>query len=555
MRFAILVLTVFCIVNIGSQKKLHAFQFEIKKPLTVLNYNVWNSFNHNKSYTQTIQWVNRLEPDIAGWQELVGWNEEKLKAAAVDWKHPYAAALKEGGYNIGLTSKYPIKVIERRTKDFHHGFLHCQTAGIDVIVCHLWPGKRREQIKEAVQIRDRVVELEKGGREVLLMGDFNAHAASDAIWLNQQKDLIQRRSVGDVKKNLNDRFIRDGKYTFDVMSVIQKAPVIDLVREEFDKSDERRVNAIAKLGSFPTKILPHANTSKKQKNFLERIDFIFATRGLAKKCNWANVRRDEVTNKFSDHYPVTAKFGVKQVDVYLLAGQSNMQGIGKLEKLDTNRLGEIPRIHFFTGRKFEDLMSSVKRRPRHGKANLDLRSDWGGSLSKSLRSNKCNEIAILKFHASGQPLHHGWDGNQWMGDAPFAAGAPEFLPRQRTWQPIPIVVEHYKSMHSVRFRKGIANLKRQEIRIRVAGFAWMQGEQDSKHTISADAYAVISEKIETQRDRRGLSITVNQSQWCLAKCYHTNLRFRDSLPEKRFACECRRQTKIPVTSTRSRAAK
>lgn len=490
MRSTILVLTISCFVGIGSQRELNAFQFEFKKPLTVLNYNVWNSFNQNKSYRETIQWVNRLEPDIAGWQELVGWNEQKLKKAAMDWRHPYVAALKEGGYNIGLTSKYPIKVIERRTKSFHHGFLHCRTAGIDVIVCHLWPGKRPEQMKEAAQIRDRVLELESKGHEVLLMGDFNAHAASDAIWLNQQEDLIQRRSVGDVKKNLNDRFIRDGKYTFDVMNVIQEAPVVDLVREEFDKSNERKVNAIAKLGSFPTKILPHANTSKKQKGFLERIDFIFATRGLAKQCNWANVRRDEVTNKFSDHYPVTAKFGVKQVDVYLLAGQSNMQGIGKLEKLDANRLGEIPRLQFFTGRKFEDLIvGETKTSTRKGEFGPEVGLGW--QLSKSLLSNG-NEIAILKFHASGQPLHHGWDGNQWT-DTRFAAGRRNFYPGETATDPNR--GEHYKSMHRS-FQKGIADLKRQEIRIRVAGFAWMQGEQDSKHTISADAYAVSLKRLK-----------------------------------------------------------
>lgn len=139
-RFAVWALVVVCWAIVGSQQILSAYQFELKKPLTVLNYNVWNSFNHNESYIETIQWVNRLEPDIAGWQELVGWNEQKLKDAAVDWKHPYTAALKEGGYNIGLTRKYPIEVIERRTKSFHHGFLHCRTAWIDVIVCHLWPG-------------------------------------------------------------------------------------------------------------------------------------------------------------------------------------------------------------------------------------------------------------------------------------------------------------------------------------------------------------------------------------------------------------------------------
>ncbi|MFT5301821.1 MAG: exodeoxyribonuclease-3 [Mariniblastus sp.] len=397
-----------CFAAGDSQKQLLACQFELKTPLTVLNYNVWNSFNHNTAYEATIQWVNRLEPDIAAWQELVGWNEQKLKDSALDWKHPYAAALKGGGYNIGLTSKFPIEVIERRTEKYHHGFLHCRTAGLDVIVCHLWPGKRRQQIQEAAQIRDRVIELEKEGREVLLMGDFNAHAASDTTWLNQQTELIQRRSVGDEKKDPEDRFIRDGQYTFDVMQAILEAPVDDLVREHFDRTRGANSSVTERLGSFPSRILEHSNTPELQRGFLERIDFIFATQGLAKQCNSASIRRDEITNSFSDHYPLVAKFGVQQTDVYLLAGQSNMQGIGKLAKLEVEFLGEIPRIQFFTGQQYEDfIVGETKTSTRKNEFGPEVGFGW--HLSSSLAPEKTTDIAVVKFHASGQPLHHGWN--------------------------------------------------------------------------------------------------------------------------------------------------
>ncbi len=467
-----------------------ADEFELKKPLTVLNYNVWNSFNHNKSYKETVHWVNRLDPDIAEWQELVGWNEQKLKKSASDWNHPYAAALKNGGYNIGLTSKFPIEVIERRTKRYHHGFLHCRTAGIDVIVCHLWPGKRREQILEAAQIRDRVIELKKQGHEVLLMGDFNAHAKSDSRWLNQQSELIQRRLVGDQKKATEDRFIQNGKYTFDVMDVILAAPVDDLVRTEFDRTKQKKSNAVTRLGSFPTKILGHVKTRKTQHGFLERIDFIFATQGLARQCNMARVRHDEITNSLSDHYPVIAKFGVKRTDVYLLAGQSNMQGIGKISNLDKKYQGEIPRVQFFNGQQFEDLViGDTKTSTRNGEFGPEVGFGWGMSntqlSSKSHVEENETEIAIVKFHASGQPLHHGWNGNKWAGKS-FAPGRRNFYPGENSEDPNQGL--HYRSMHST-FGKAIAELKRQGIQVRLAGFVWMQGEQDSKHKVSADAYA------------------------------------------------------------------
>jgi len=500
-RFAWASIVALCLLAGDPGRVLIACQLELETPLTVLNYNVWNSFNHNKAYKETIQWVNRLEPDIVAWQELVDWNEQKLKDSAVDWHHPYAAALKDGGYNIGLTSKFPIEVIERKTENYHHGFIHCRTAGIDVIVCHLWPGKRREQLQEAARIRDRVIELEREGREVLLMGDFNAHAASDANWLNQQTELIQRRSVGDRKKDPEDRFIRDGKYTFDVMNVILEAPIDDLVREQYDRNRTANFSSdtSARLGSFPTRILEHANTPERQSGFLERIDFIFATSGLANQCNLATIRRDNVTNSFSDHYPVVAKFGVKQTDVYLLAGQSNMQGIGKLVKLEEKLLGEIPRIQFFTGMQFEDLVvGDTKTSSRKSDFGPEVGLGWKLSQSFAPENNDklITDIAIVKFHASGQPLHHGWNGNKWAGDG-FAEGRRNFYPGENSQDSNQGA--HYKAMHS-RFRKALADLDRQGIKYRLAGFAWMQGEQDSKHSVSADAYAQSLQRLKRRME-------------------------------------------------------
>ena len=58
----------------------------------------------------------------------------RLRKEASSWGHSYAATLKEDGYIVGLTSKYPIEVVERLLADMHHGLLHCRTAGIDCFV-------------------------------------------------------------------------------------------------------------------------------------------------------------------------------------------------------------------------------------------------------------------------------------------------------------------------------------------------------------------------------------------------------------------------------------
>ena len=278
--------------------------------LMVLNYNVFNSHRGGRSYADCVEWVNTVKPDIAGWQELVGWNEAKLKKLAVDWKHPHAAALKGGGYNIGLTSKTPIEVVARCTKGFWHGYLHCRTAGLDVIVCHLWPGGVRQQMGEANQLHALVTKLHKEGREVILMGDFNAHAKSDKAWLDRQQPLLDRRAPGDAKKRPEDRFIVDGKYTFTIMNRIFEAPLRDLVRDEFDKKHPKPTYEQGLLlGSFPSRVLGHVKTPKLQRGFLERIDFILTTPGLAKRCLSAKVAREPaVLETISDHYPVIAIF-------------------------------------------------------------------------------------------------------------------------------------------------------------------------------------------------------------------------------------------------------
>jgi endonuclease/exonuclease/phosphatase family metal-dependent hydrolase len=278
--------------------------------LTVLNYNVFNSHRGGRSYADCVKWVNSIQPDIAGWQELVGWNEAKLKKCAVDWKHPHAATLKGGGYNIGLTSRTSIEVVARHQKGFWHGYLHCRTAGLEVIVCHLWPGGVRQQMGEANQLYALVTKLHKEGREVILMGDFNAHAASDKAWLGKQQPLLDRRATGDAKKRAENRFIVDGKYTFPIMNRILEAPLRDLVRDKFDKKHPKPTYEQGlTLGSFPSRVLGHVKTSELQRGFLERIDFILTTPGLAKRCVSAKVFREPaVLETISDHYPVISIF-------------------------------------------------------------------------------------------------------------------------------------------------------------------------------------------------------------------------------------------------------
>lgn len=278
--------------------------------LKVICYNVFNGFQNGESLDVGADWIESKNPDIVGLQELVGWDAQRLRKVAIAWEHPFGVTLKDGGYNIGLTSRYPIEVVERVTKGFHHGYLHARTGGMDVIVTHLWPGTRSQQIREAAAVRDLVSQLSGQGREVILMGDFNAHASKDGPWLAQQLPLLDRRRPNDEKNKPSERFIVDGHFTFDVMATVFDAPVHDIIRERFDMAQpDATYDDWLKLGSFPTKVLSHSKTAESQRGFLERIDFLLVTKGLARSCTMAKVCRDDVgLERISDHYPLLAEF-------------------------------------------------------------------------------------------------------------------------------------------------------------------------------------------------------------------------------------------------------
>jgi exonuclease III len=280
------------------------------EPWTVVNYNVLVGFRNGASLEEGVAWIREQQPDVVALQELSGWDEAKLREVAAGWGHAHVALLKENGFNLGVSSREPLKVLERRTADFHHGMLHVQVDGVDLIVTHLWPGLLSEQLLEARIVREAIEKAHRGGQEVLLVGDFNAHAAVDRAMLERQLPLIERRTPADDKRPLGEKFIVDGEFIFDIMAEVLKAPVIDLAHAQFlPLHPTRELQKQYASATFPTRFLGHAATLESQRGYLERIDFMLATAGLAAQCVFAEVKRDDPRlDRISDHYPTVARF-------------------------------------------------------------------------------------------------------------------------------------------------------------------------------------------------------------------------------------------------------
>lgn len=177
-----------------------------------------------------------------------------------------------------------------------------------------------------------------------------------------------------------------------------------------------------------------------------------------------------------------------EVDVYLFGGQSNMQGVAKVENIPAELDRKIPNVFFFNGASFEPFV--IGRTRSSVRASL-----FGPEVGFALEmSAKGRPIYLIKYSSSGMPLHHGWNGNRWEGGE-AAEGRRNFHPGQSSSDSRQGTL--YREMLS-RFKKGLQLLQENGDEPSVRGFIWMQGEQDSKHEQSAIAYAA---NLKQLRDR------------------------------------------------------
>lgn len=258
---------------------------------TVVTWNVWNGFDGGRTRGAAADWLAARRPDIVALEELNGQTPESLAALANRWGHPYSAILKREGYPVGITSRQPIEVVARHRKGLGHGCLQVRTAGFEVFVVHLHPGDRAIRLREMKLLTALIAPLLDAGKQVLVLGDFNAHSPADRKFLSGQTLLLERR------KGPN---LHDGGFDFEVVGGFLKGGLRD-----------PSAMAAPSNRTFPTRILEHVRTPESQAAFLERIDFILTDPATAATCRGVEYPDDEELDTISDHYPVIARFGTK----------------------------------------------------------------------------------------------------------------------------------------------------------------------------------------------------------------------------------------------------
>jgi exodeoxyribonuclease-3 len=243
--------------------------------LKIVNWNVLYGFNHHKNIDEGVNWISKQNPDILGLQELNGNTSKSLSDLAKRWGHLHSVILKEYGFPVGLTSKKPIEVIEKRVEGFHHGFLHCKTMDIHFFVVHFWPGKEYEsQI-----ILDKISPLLSSNEKVIIMGDFNSHSIKDIEFHNTRSEFERRYSI-----------IED----------VENKGFIDLIHKH-DKSALVSCPSLIRESDVKSSI---QNVLNRQK----RIDFIFTDESLSQHSSNGTIFISEELDGISDHYPVMVQF-------------------------------------------------------------------------------------------------------------------------------------------------------------------------------------------------------------------------------------------------------
>jgi len=249
---------------------------EVTETFKIVNWNVLYGFNHKKSVKQGANWIKKQAADVVALQELNGHNQVGFKELASEWRHDHAAILKKGGFPVGLTSNQPIEVIERRVKDFHHGYLHCKTHGIHFFVVHFWPGK----YWEADWILDKTAPLIERGEKIIILGDFNGNSRKDEDFLIANATLRKR------------------DYTF--VDKVEAKGFVDIVH----KHDPE-----AKISQPSSITIPRWTKDLKELKLKRyRIDFVFADKSFAEQSHSGTISLAREIETISDHYPVIVEF-------------------------------------------------------------------------------------------------------------------------------------------------------------------------------------------------------------------------------------------------------
>lgn len=256
--------------------------------LRIISYNILEGMKLDTTTgkKEFVKWIRLNDPDILALQETNKFTQKSLEEMAHQYNHPYAVLLKEVGYPVALTSKYPIVNVEKVLDNMHHGFIRAEVSGYHIIVLHLSPHKYLKRREEINVILSTIASYPQ--KKWIIMGDFNSLSCLDSASYADGRLLNNIRDLGK-KYSYHDNLAYGINLDYEVQKRILNYGFLDalkLIHHEFVSSQ------------------PTAFSSMNGENAPSRIDYIYISMDLRSKVLKADILKDIFTNTYSDHYPV-----------------------------------------------------------------------------------------------------------------------------------------------------------------------------------------------------------------------------------------------------------
>lgn len=242
------------------------------RTIKLISYNIYYGLRLDPSTEKTtfIDWISKHDPDIVAIQEANGFTGSSLATMADSYGHSYSVLLRETGFPVALTSRYPITNIKRVFTSSSQGYIFANILDYNIIVLHLNASSEELRQAEMETILSNTIDTYPFRKKWLIMGDFNCVSPLDA-------DALENAS-GVKNYAIQSRLL-------DYYKMID---VIKLRHQEF-VSTCRTKKFLEDMGD---------------PNWITRYDFVYTSQDLKNNIVNSQVIKDVYTDTISDHYPI-----------------------------------------------------------------------------------------------------------------------------------------------------------------------------------------------------------------------------------------------------------
>lgn len=246
---------------------------------TIMTYNILMGLNDADRREAFVDYMNNSDVDVLALEELNGMKEKDLLTLGKSFGHAYAVQLKTSGYPVGITSKYPIELVDKLRFGYHHGALHVRIQGTHYIVVHLSPLSAKKRTEEVQRLMDYLDHYELlDNEDLVILGDFNAHSSADKTYLDES----------DLSSHYDTKNLVNGQLSFETLALLEEAGFTDAYLKGCDEVE--RVYATYPVDAY--------------EELGERIDFIFLSPSLSTSVSHSRIDINDLTKQISDHFPV-----------------------------------------------------------------------------------------------------------------------------------------------------------------------------------------------------------------------------------------------------------